>query len=191
VDDDEGLNPAARLDHAPAESFGQRMDRRNVMKKAAVGAGAVWVAPKISGLSRRPGFARSLSPCSGTFHFNALLAGTVNDSSTADNSPIGMTERHTFQACGPFHVAIRQDYQRGIDAFSVMAVNVVWTSDTCVVNSLNVDGKRHELNAPVQSGPTNKQTVIKFSNKATDGDPLGLDNRPSGGGVVHLEVTCT
>jgi hypothetical protein len=188
----EGLDPDPTLGDAPEEGSVRRIDRRDVMKKAAIGASAVWVAPKITGLSKAPKFAGRLSPCTGKFLFNALLAGSINDSNTSNTSPIGITEHLSFQACGTVNTAIRQDYQPGVDAFSVMAVNVNWASDNCVIESLNVDAKRNAINAPVQHGPTpQRQIYITFSNKATDGDNLGLDNRPSGGGVLHLGVTCT
>jgi hypothetical protein len=198
VDDDaprlgEGLDPAPEVDDAPDGGSGRRIDRRDMMKKAAIGASAVWVAPKIVGLSKRPSFAGGLSHCSGKFNFSAPLSGSVTDSSIANTSPIGVFENETFQACGSFAVTIRQDYQpaSGVDAFSHMAVNVGWTSDTCAVNSLSVDGKHHPINAPIQTGPLNKATYIVFSNTASDGTDAGLDTRPSGGGTLHLGVTCT
>jgi hypothetical protein len=196
VDDDmprlgEGLEPAPDSEGAADGGFGRRLDRRDMMKKAAIGASAVWVAPKIQGLTRRQAFAASLSHCTGTFHFDAPLSGSVTDSKIDAASPVGVFEHETFQACGPFAVNIRQDYQAGADAFSKMAVNVGWGVDTCAVESLNVDGKHHAINAPVQTGPLNRATYILFSNTASDGTDAGLDARPSGGGKLHLGVTCT
>jgi hypothetical protein len=186
------LDSAPEPEGAP-EGSAQRIDRRDMVKKVAIGASAVWVAPKIEGLSMRPGFAGRLSHCSGSFRFDEPLSGSVNDSRTDASSPVGLFEREVLQACGPFAVRIRQDYQpaTGPNAFSTMAVNVGWTSDTCTVDSLSVDGKHHAINAPVQTGPLGKATYILFSNTSTDSTDSGLDARPSGGGTLHLGVTCT
>jgi len=182
-------------------AFGEDLDRRAALKKAAVisGAGTVaWMAPKISGLGIRPAFAAECSPgvpqpdrVIGEFTIRGLegcidcgaifgndFAGDVecaSGCSSADTcSPTGLATDYTITNSGPADPAAA-----GCDSFPGAAVSGVVTANfagTCDAFAFDV------VDADVAL-PDN----CVVTSAGTPGLP-GAGASPNGDGTFHIDT---
>jgi hypothetical protein len=119
-----------------------RLDRRDLLKKGAVGVGVVgvvWAAPHIQRLSLRPDYASAASvtkPCTGDFTFDVALPGTMNGPASGSGNQLG-------KACTDLTLSTKQTYGAQVDRadrfWKTVTVDKHAGGANCTITKLHFD----------------------------------------------------
>jgi hypothetical protein len=168
------------------------IDRRNLMRKAALGAavtGAVWAAPKIEGLSLRPDYASAGStggggdnPAPALFDFKVQLS-----------SGAAFTQDTSFPVGAGFGIKLSQTADAGGTTFTALKTS---GPPNCGIGSVTFDGRFWGSGNPPGSQSANVPSTITPTPPNQwaghwNTDDGGLDADFSEGGNAHVHIVCT